>query len=212
MANDTEINQLPSQDPVLSDVVPYSKGDLQTFKTTWQKIKDMMGAGEKGDKGDKGDTGDKGDKGDKGDAGTVIDISVSLLKYDDQIIPIGVTTPIVFETQEYDTNTMNIASDGKITIKTAGKYIFISDIQWGSVEPDAGTRGYMQVGIRQNAGGFKPNIQNLPLAANQGSFQLTRLEACEIGDMFDVAAYSAGDLTIYGFSGGASRFKAIKIS
>lgn len=39
----TEINQLTSQDPQLSDVIPYSKGDLQTVKTTWQKVKDLFG-------------------------------------------------------------------------------------------------------------------------------------------------------------------------
>lgn len=45
MAKDTEINQLPSAGPILSDVLPYSKGDTQTFKTSFQDLKTLFNTG-----------------------------------------------------------------------------------------------------------------------------------------------------------------------
>lgn len=42
MAQDTEINQLPSDLPVKSDVFPFSKGDLVTNKTTFQDAANLV--------------------------------------------------------------------------------------------------------------------------------------------------------------------------
>ena len=70
-------------------------------------------------------------------------------------VPSGTATKVVFDTEEYDSDNCYDTSTGRFTPTVAGKYLFLTCIEWGS-----GSNGALIIQIYKNGSLVKKIIHN----------------------------------------------------
>lgn len=125
-----------------------------------------------------------------------MDISVKATLLANQVIATGVTTLMLWTTEAYDTDGMHdtAVNIGRITIRTAGKFLLTLVIIWGS-----NNVGVRQLAIYKNGAYFFDIIFPNNLAGEDHN-QIFTVENCIVGDYFEAFVYQAsgGNLAVLG--------------
>jgi len=106
-----------------------------------------------------------------------------------QTIPFSTPTPILFDAETFDTDSMHslVTNTSRLTIQTAGRYLFPYCIYYAQpAPPTAGGRRLAQ--IRRNGGAAIDTAENVGINAFQ-AFAGTADYVCAVGDYFELIAY-----------------------
>jgi hypothetical protein len=105
---------------------------------------------------------------------------------------------VLFDTEEFDTDNMHstVTNTGRITINTAGLYVFTANVQFAASATGLRAIGYRLNGTGTNPPSFGRAQLGTPNAANEDGLTLTTLRRMAIADWVEIDAFQSSGGTL----------------